>query len=111
MKMNKAVFLDRDGVITHDPPHYSYRIDQPALVEDCKPAIKKLNDARFKVIVIINQSGVEKGMYEEKDIRIFNDEMTRQLKQDNAYIDASITVLTIQKLKCKNTVLTAIAEN
>ncbi len=88
MEMNKAVFLDRDGVITHDPPHYAHRIDQLTLIEGSGPAIKKLNDAQFKVIVITNQSGVAKGMYEEEDIRIFNDEMVRRLKQDNAYINA-----------------------
>lgn len=26
--MNGAVFLDRDGVITQDTPHYAHRIDQ-----------------------------------------------------------------------------------
>jgi len=25
--MNKAVFFDRDGVITQEPPHYAHRID------------------------------------------------------------------------------------
>lgn len=28
MNRNKAVFLDRDGVITQDPPHYAHRLDQ-----------------------------------------------------------------------------------
>ena len=27
MDMNKAVFLDRDGVITNDPPHYTHRVE------------------------------------------------------------------------------------
>jgi histidinol phosphatase-like enzyme len=26
--MNNAVFLDRDGVISEDPPHYAHRVDQ-----------------------------------------------------------------------------------
>jgi D-glycero-D-manno-heptose 1,7-bisphosphate phosphatase len=88
MDPNKAVFLDRDGVITQDPPHYAHRIDQLTLIEGSGYAIKMLNDAQFKVIVITNQSGVAKGMYEEKDIKIFNDEMVRQLKHVNAHIDA-----------------------
>jgi D-glycero-D-manno-heptose 1,7-bisphosphate phosphatase len=88
MQMNRAVFLDRDGVITQDPPHYAHRIDQLTLIDGSGPAIKKLNDAQFKVIVITNQSGVAKGMYDEEDIRIFNREMIRQLNQTNAHIDA-----------------------
>lgn len=86
--MSKAVFIDRDGVITQDPPHYAHRIDQLRLIDGSGPAIKRLNDQDFKVIVITNQSGVAKGFYEEKDIEIFNKEMIRQLKQFNAHIDA-----------------------
>lgn len=88
MDTNNAVFLDRDGVITHDPPHYAHRIDQLALIEGSGLAIKMLNDTRFKVIVITNQSGVAKGLYTENDIEIFNNGMIEQLKQVNAHIDA-----------------------
>ena len=49
MDMNRAVFLDRDGVITQDPPHYAHRIDQLALIEGSGLAIKELNDANFKI--------------------------------------------------------------
>lgn len=88
MNMNKAVFLDRDGVITQDPPHYAHRIDQFALIEGSGAAIKKLNNENFKVIVITNQSGVARGYYEEIDVKLFNDEMIRQLIPFNAHIDA-----------------------
>src|SRR5208337_2626335 len=88
MNRNRAVFLDRDGVITRDPPHYAHLIDQLALIEGSGLAIKMLNTAQFKVIVITNQSGVAKGLYKEKDIEIFNREMVRQLNQADAHIDA-----------------------
>ena len=88
MDTNKAVFLDRDGVITQDPPHYAHRLDQIALIESSESAIKMLNEAQFKVIVITNQSGVAKGLYTENDIEIFNNGMIEQLKQVNAHIDA-----------------------
>lgn len=88
MRPNKAVFLDRDGVITQDPPHYAHRIDQLALIEGCSEAIKKLNSAHYKVIVITNQSGVAKGMYPEECVKIFNDEMVMRLQTADAYIDA-----------------------
>lgn len=88
MKMKRAVFLDRDGVITNDPPHYAHRIDQLEIIDGSGYAIRMLNDAGFRVIVITNQSGVAKGMYEEKDIRIFNEEMIRRLRLDGALVDA-----------------------
>jgi D,D-heptose 1,7-bisphosphate phosphatase len=86
--MNKAVFLDRDGVITKEPPHYAHRIDQLELVPKSAEAIKGLNESGFKVIVISNQSGVARGYYQEKDIEIYNREMEKKLEEKNAHIDA-----------------------
>jgi D-glycero-D-manno-heptose 1,7-bisphosphate phosphatase len=86
--MFKAVFLDRDGVITQDPPHYAHRLDQFALLPGSGPAIKLLNENQFRVIVITNQSGVARGMYKETDITIFNNAMIDGLKQYGASVDA-----------------------
>lgn len=86
--MNKAVFLDRDGVITQDPPHYAHRIDQLKIIQKSAEAIKLLNENGYKVIVISNQAGVAKGYYNEAEIGIFNTEMKRRLGGEDAYIDA-----------------------
>ena len=86
--MDKAVFLDRDGVITKEPPHYAHRIDQLELIPKSAEAIKGLNESGFKIIVISNQSGVARGYYQEKDLKIYNNEMKRQLEEKGAHIDA-----------------------
>jgi len=86
--MNQAVFLDRDGVITQDPPNYAHRPDQLKLIPGSAEAIRILNENNFKVIVISNQSGVARGYYREKDVEIFNCAMKEELKKKNAYIDA-----------------------
>jgi len=88
MRINRSVFLDRDGVITEDPPHYAHRIDQMVLISGSAEAIRLLNEHGFKVIVITNQSGVAKGMYREEDIIVFHNEMQRQLNEKGAHIDA-----------------------
>jgi len=86
--VNKAVFLDRDGVITKEPPFYAHRIDQLELIPKSSEAIRLLNKNGFKVIVVSNQAGVAKGYYQEKNIQIYNNEMKRQLKEKGAHIDA-----------------------
>tara|TARA_B100000315_G_C14436775_1_gene522793 strand:+ start:408 stop:986 length:579 start_codon:yes stop_codon:yes gene_type:complete len=86
--MNRAVFLDRDGVITQDPPHYAHRLDQLKLIPGSLEAIKLLNENEFKVIVVSNQSGVAKGYFQEEDVRIFNRALGEQLKKKESYIDA-----------------------
>jgi D-glycero-D-manno-heptose 1,7-bisphosphate phosphatase len=86
--MIKTIFLDRDGVITADPPHYAHRIDQLSLIPGSAEAILLLNQQGFMVIVITNQSGVAKGMYKEENIHIFNNEMQKRLQELGAHVDA-----------------------
>jgi len=86
--LNHAVLLDRDGVITEDPPHYAYRVEQVQIIPRSGEAIRLLNEMGYLVIVVSNQSGVARGYYREPDITRFNDEMMRQLSLDGAHIDA-----------------------
>lgn len=84
----RAVFLDRDGVNTEDPPHYAHRLDQLRLTPGSAQAIQLLNAHNFRVIVISNQSGVARGYYQEEDVKIFNNEMEHLLAKEGAHIDA-----------------------
>lgn len=86
--MNRAVFLDRDGVITQDPPHYAHRIDQLKLIPHSAEAIRILNKNSPKVIVVSNQSGVARGYYPKKDTHEFNRALEKELKKKDAYLDA-----------------------
>jgi D-glycero-D-manno-heptose 1,7-bisphosphate phosphatase len=86
--MKSAVFLDRDGVITEDPPHYAHRVDQVQIISGSGKAIRLLNDRGYLVIVVSNQSGIARGYYQEHDIELFNEEMKRQLSLEKAHIDA-----------------------
>ncbi len=82
-KKRKAVFLDRDGVITQQPPHYAHRRDQLKLILGAAQAIRMLNDHGFLVIVITNQAGIGHGFYEEKDMHMFNGAMKEELKKES----------------------------
>lgn len=85
---NKAVFLDRDGVIIQEPPHYAHTPDQMRLIPGIKEAIRLLNENDFKVIVVTNQAGVAKGYYTEEEVISFNKLMKEELELYNAKIDA-----------------------
>lgn len=86
--MRPAVFLDRDGVITEDPPHYAHRIDQLAIIPGSAEAIRLLNNHGYLVIVVTNQSGVGRGMFREEDVHLFHYEMKKRLAEESARIDA-----------------------
>ena len=85
-KLNKAVFLDRDGVINKNSGYVAH-IKDFVWLKNVKQAIKLLNQKKFKVIVITNQSGVARGLYTENDIKKLHKWVNDQLKKKKAKID------------------------
>jgi len=62
----RAVFLDRDGVINEDKG-YVHKIEDFFIYPQVFPALRKLQENGFKLIVITNQSGIAVGYYTEED--------------------------------------------
>lgn len=76
MKFNKAIFIDRDGVINSDVGHYYiFRPEDFVLNEGIIDSLKKFQKAAYLLIVISNQGGVGKGQYTTKDVDAVHDKM------------------------------------
>lgn len=60
--LNKAVFLDRDGVINVEKG-YLHRIEDFEFLPGVPQALLRLKEAGFLLIVVTNQSGVARGFY------------------------------------------------
>jgi len=80
-------FLDRDGVLNFDHG-YVHRPDQLEWIDGAPAAVRLLNEAGFTVIVVTNQSGVARGIYDEATVHRFHDHMQGVLAQSGARIDA-----------------------
>jgi len=78
--MNKALFIDRDGVINVDKVHVFLKEDfefTPGIFDLCR----SYQDKGFLIIVITNQAGIAKGIYTEDDFLKLTDWMTREFKK------------------------------
>jgi D-glycero-D-manno-heptose 1,7-bisphosphate phosphatase len=64
---NKAVFLDRDGVLNHEQGDYICRVED-FIVLDNYAALKTLQDKGYMLIVATNQGGMAKGWYSEDEL-------------------------------------------
>ena len=64
--MNKAVFLDRDGVINVDK-NYVYRKEDFELKDSIVELLQYLTRQNFKLFVVTNQSGIGRGYYSAED--------------------------------------------
>lgn len=66
--MNKAIFLDRDGVLNEERGDYTWRKENFIVRSDVPEALSLLKDAGFLLIVITNQGGINKGLYTAEDV-------------------------------------------
>ena len=86
MNSQKALFLDRDGVINFDHG-YVHKIKDFKFMPGIFDLITKANDWNYKVIVVTNQAGIGRGYYTEKMFEELNHWMLTQLINNNCFID------------------------
>jgi histidinol-phosphate phosphatase family protein len=83
---NKAVFLDRDGTINQEV-NYLSKIEEIKILPKVPGAIKLLNENGFNVIIITNQSGVERGYFSLESLIKINDHIVAKLDSEGAKVD------------------------
>ena len=92
--MNRAVFLDRDGVI-NELIYYPEQgiIDSPFTVEQLKlfpwagEATRRLSEAGYKLVVVSNQPGIAKGNLSPETFENIRQKMTDELTKSGGTLD------------------------
>jgi D-glycero-D-manno-heptose 1,7-bisphosphate phosphatase len=80
-QMNRAVFLDRDGTIIAEQ-NYIHRPEDVEIFPGAGAALKRLQDAGFKLFVVSNQSGVGRGYFTLEDVERVNAHLRNELAKD-----------------------------
>jgi D-glycero-D-manno-heptose 1,7-bisphosphate phosphatase len=83
---DKAIFLDRDKTLIHDPGYINHP-DQVKLLDGVAEALIELKALGFKLIVVTNQSGVARGIITEELLEKIHDRMKELLAEQNAFLD------------------------
>jgi len=86
--LSKAVFLDRDGVINKKREDYVKNSKEFVLLNDVPQAIRLLNENQYLVILITNQSAINRGLISHKELKRIHELMKKQLEEHNCSIDA-----------------------
>ena len=84
--MNKAIFLDRDGVINFDPGDYTYNLSEFKLNDGILENLKKLYDNGFLLIIITNQGGISKKLYTHQDVEAIHKYLANELNRVNVQL-------------------------
>jgi D,D-heptose 1,7-bisphosphate phosphatase len=78
---DKAIFLDRDGVLNVDLG-YTYRPKDLRLVSGVIEGLKELIPLGYKLVVVTNQSGIARGFFSFADVEDFHKELLRQIQNE-----------------------------
>jgi D-glycero-D-manno-heptose 1,7-bisphosphate phosphatase len=72
------VFLDRDGTLIEDKD-YLHRPEEVVIYPGAGAALKRLQDAGFKLFMVTNQSGVGRGYFSIEDVHRVHEHLAREL--------------------------------
>jgi len=87
--MQRAVLLDRDGVINKKAPEGQYVTswEEVRILDGAAEAIALLNQTGFKVIVVSNQRCVAKGLISPRELEVLHCRISDELAAAGARID------------------------
>jgi len=71
----RTVFLDRDGVINADSPNYIKSWTEFAFIADSLDAIVRLTQAGVDVIIVTNQSGINRGLIPRSALELIHNNL------------------------------------
>jgi len=86
-KPRRAVFLDRDGTITHDVG-YPYRLEDLLLLPNAAAGLSRISALNYQLIIATNQSGVARGKFTEAELQDFHSALVAELAREGVTIDA-----------------------
>lgn len=86
--MKKAIFLDRDGVINKKKSDHVKSVEEFQIFPFAIEAIKKINQLGFLVIIITNQSAINRGLMTHHDLDTIHQELQKSLKKNSGHVDA-----------------------
>lgn len=84
--MEKAVFLDRDGVLNKELGDYVCRFEDFKILEHNFAALKELQNRGYLLIVITNQGGLAKGWYSVEELDKMHDHLKRTYAEQGVLI-------------------------
>jgi D-glycero-D-manno-heptose 1,7-bisphosphate phosphatase len=90
MRRKPTILLDRDGVLNRKKPKAQYvqSWEQWEWLPGALEALRLLNEAGFRVIVVTNQAGIGLGVMTEEDLRDIHEKMTEDVSRNGGRIDA-----------------------
>ena len=84
--LNRALFLDRDGVLNEEVG-YLIRPSDVRFLPGLFPLLRSAQGSGYRLVVVTNQSGIARGLYTEDDFHALMDWMRGELAIEGITLD------------------------
>jgi histidinol-phosphate phosphatase family protein len=85
-KIQKAIFLDRDGTINKENG-LLYKVDQMEIIFNADKAISEINRKGYLAICLTNQSVIARNLCDFDELQMIHNRMDRLLGEASCYLD------------------------
>ncbi|SMC17422.1 D-alpha,beta-D-heptose 1,7-bisphosphate phosphatase [Desulfacinum hydrothermale DSM 13146] len=86
---SRFVFLDRDGVLNRDSPHYIKSWDEFHFYPDALEALRFLSRRRVDVVLVSNQSALNRGIMTYDAFFHLHQNIAAQIRRSGAHLAAA----------------------
>ncbi|HXI82569.1 MAG TPA: D-glycero-beta-D-manno-heptose 1,7-bisphosphate 7-phosphatase [Verrucomicrobiae bacterium] len=83
---NRAVFLDRDGTIMEDS-NYVGDVERVLVIPSAAAALRRLQEAGYKLFIITNQSGVGRGYFTREAVESIHAHLDEYFGKHHVHFD------------------------
>ena len=84
----KILFLDRDGVINKNRDDYVKSWNEFQFLDGVKEALKIFSKFGYKIIIITNQSAINRNIISKEDLKNIHEKMIFELNKEGIKIEA-----------------------
>jgi D-glycero-D-manno-heptose 1,7-bisphosphate phosphatase len=88
LSSSKAVFLDRDGVLTRERSDYVKTPDELEVLPGIGPPLRDLRKMGYRLIIVTNQSVVGRGLATDAEMGRIHEKLQSELKRMGCPVDA-----------------------
>lgn len=83
------ILLDRDGVVNEDRPDHVKNPDELVMIPKAAAAVARFNRAGHKVVLVSNQSGLGRGLYDAAMLARIQEKLNEGLRRAGGHLDAT----------------------
>src|SRR5687768_18257619 len=85
-KQRRFIVLDRDGTIVEEREYLS-QPEQVKLIPSAGAALRELQQMGFGLVVITNQSGVGRGIFDQDQLDLIHERLKQLLDREGVHLD------------------------